>query len=638
MSQAPLPSDETARLALLHSLDLLDTSAEPFFDRITRLAAIALQVPIALISLVDTQRQWFKSRVGLSVCETPRASSFCAHAILQQGPFIVADTLGDARFCDNPLVTAAPNIRFYAGMSLLTQEGKALGTLCVIDTVPRTLQQAEIDALVDLAALVSDEIQQREAALLARRHIDLSNCALAQSEARFRSIFERALVGIAMAAPDGSLIRVNDAYCDIVDYRHDDLVGLHFQDITHADDIDVDLRLLQRMRDGSINRYQVEKRYLRKNGAAIWVSTSVTGVMDANGKLDYLITIVEDIDARKKALAALRHDLEMRVEQRTQELSAANEKLSCSMQQQQHFQHALAKREAELSAVIENANDAYVCIDQKGVISAWNQQAQEVFGWSASEAIGCMLDELIVPPDLRAAHRAGMQRYLHSGASTLLTRRIELPAIRRDGRSLPMEVRIQALTLDGVTIFSAFLHDISERKLAEQTREQEARHDLLTGLPNRRALFEMLPLALARAERNRTALVLFFLDLDGFKQVNDVLGHEAGDRVLCEVSSRLSDGLRKMDSVARLAGDEFTVLLEGLSADGQADALRIAEKLLACLQQPVVIASTSVQVSASIGIAFHLPDSAISADSLLKIADTAMYEAKRAGKSMIRMK
>lgn len=641
MSQAALPSDEIERLALLRALDLLDTPAEPAFDLITRLVALTLQVPIALVSLVDKDRQWFKSRVGVDMDETSREFSFCAHAILQPTPFIVEDACSDARFQDNPLVTGAPHIRFYAGVPVVTSAGHAIGTLCAIDSRPRTLTQSQIDTLVSLASLVSKEIQQREAALLARKQIDHAKNAIAQSEARFRSVFERASVGITMMAPDGRLIDVNDAFCATVGYRHDELVGLASRDITYPDDIDADWRLMQRMMAGEIERYEIEKRYLRKNGEAAWVNLSVTKMLTAGGALDYFVAIVKDIHARKQAeasLAALRHELAHRVEQRTAELHIANEMLSYSVTQQVRFQQALVKRETELSAVIENANDAYVCIDAAGVISAWNQQAQEVFGWSALEAIGCRLDQLIIPTHLRAAHRAGMQRYLACGSSTLLNQRIELPAIRRDGSEVPMEVRIQALDIGGTKIFSAFLHDISKRKQVEQARECEARHDLLTGLPNRRALFEMLPQALARSDRNDNALVLFFLDLDGFKEVNDSWGHEAGDQVLQEVARRLSEGRRKIDSVARLAGDEFTVVLEGLAIEGRASAVEIAETLLASLCRPFQIGAGAVQISASIGIAFHLPGADVSADELLKIADSAMYEAKRAGKSRICIK
>lgn len=331
----------------------------------------------------------------------------------------------------------------------------------------------------------------------------------------------------------------------------------------------------------------------------------------------------------------MRLDLENRIEERTRELRSANEMLSYSLAQQVRFQQALCKRDAELSAVIEHANDAYICIDHAGVVSAWNRQEQETFGWTAAEAIGRRLEELFIPPGTRDAHRAGMNRYLNTGDTTVLNRRMEWSAIRRDGSTLPVEVRIRALELDGQKIFSAFLHDITERHRARQEREREARHAPLTGLPNRRALFEMLPQAIARSARNGTAMALFFLDLDDFKAVNDAWGHEAGDRLLQEIGRRLSDCVRKTDAVARLAGDEFTVILEGLSAGGRDDAIGIANKLLASIREPIQIGTQSVQVSASIGISFHLPGMVVVPDQLLNDADTAMYEAKHAGKSTI---
>lgn len=640
MAQAALPPNETERLALLHSLDLLDTLAEPAFDRITRLVTRTLQVPIALVTLVDTNRQWFKSRVGLNASETPREFAFCAHTILQGSTMVVGDAAKDARFTDNPLVTGKPNIRFYAGVPIRTSDGTTLGTLCAIDSQPRTLSQDALDTLIDLADLVSKEIQQREATQIARRHITLTKTALEESEARFRSLFERAGVGIAMVAPDGGWIKVNSSLCEMVGYSQDELVQLTFQDITHPEDIDMDLNFLQQLVIGEIDRYQLDKRYLHKNGEAVWISLSVTKQVNDNNQLEYFVAIIKNIHARKEAeasLAALRCDLEKRVEERTLSLRTANEMLSHSMAQQVHFQQSLKKREAELSAVIENANDAYVCIDQAGAVSAWNRQAQETFGWSAEEAIGCLLDELIVPPHMREAHRTGMKRFLSSGQSKVLNQRLELPAIRRDGTALSVEVRIRALEFDGQKIFSAFLHDITERKRAEEAREHEARHDLLTGLPNRRALFEMLPQAIARSNRNDTAIALLFLDLDGFKAVNDAQGHEAGDILLREIARRLSDCLRQTDSVARLGGDEFTVLLEGLSADSREDAMRVADKLLESIRQPVQLGTAPVRISASIGLAFYLPGTSVSPDALVKIADTAMYQAKHSGKSKICM-
>ena len=156
--RAPLPADEEKRISALRTLALLDTSAEDRFDRITRLAARLFNVPIALITLVDTERQWFKSRAGEIVQQTPRDQSFCAHAILDLRPLVVPDTLADDRFADNPLVTATPRVRFYAGQALLAPDGSAVGTLCLIDHQPRDFAQAELIALGDLAALAEREL------------------------------------------------------------------------------------------------------------------------------------------------------------------------------------------------------------------------------------------------------------------------------------------------------------------------------------------------------------------------------------------------------------------------------------------------------------------------------------------------
>jgi phosphoribosyl 1,2-cyclic phosphodiesterase/CheY-like chemotaxis protein len=158
-AQAPLPENETERLAALHNLAILDTQREERFDRLTRIAAAALGVPVALVSLIDADRQWFKSACGIEGGETPRDMSFCAHAILQHDVMIVADALLDERFADNPAVTGGPRVRFYAGCPLILDDGCCVGTLCLIDQRPRQLDAQEIKLLRDLAGLVVEELQ-----------------------------------------------------------------------------------------------------------------------------------------------------------------------------------------------------------------------------------------------------------------------------------------------------------------------------------------------------------------------------------------------------------------------------------------------------------------------------------------------
>jgi GAF domain-containing protein len=154
-------ANEAARLEVLHDFEVLDTDPEQTFDDITRLAAYICHTPIAIITLIDAHRQWFKSRVGLSLSETARDVSFCAHAIKQPGPMVVRDALDDARFRDNPLVRADPHIRFYAGSPLVTIEGFSLGTLCVIDRYPREITPEQMAALRVLSQQVMTQLELR---------------------------------------------------------------------------------------------------------------------------------------------------------------------------------------------------------------------------------------------------------------------------------------------------------------------------------------------------------------------------------------------------------------------------------------------------------------------------------------------
>jgi GAF domain-containing protein len=153
------PPDEDERLAALRALELLDTPQEERFDRITRTATRLFKVPISLVTLVDEDRQWFKSCVGTEVRETSRDISFCGHTILRPAPFIIVDASLDLRFADNPMVTGPPYVRFYAGIPIHSTSGHTVGSFCVIDTEPREPTDEDLDGLVDLAGWAETEIQ-----------------------------------------------------------------------------------------------------------------------------------------------------------------------------------------------------------------------------------------------------------------------------------------------------------------------------------------------------------------------------------------------------------------------------------------------------------------------------------------------
>src|SRR2546425_7212853 len=172
MRAAPIPENEAARLETLRQYQVLDTESEEAFDDLTRLAAYVCQTPAALISLVDANRQWFKARVGIQARETPRNISFCGHAVMHKGCFIIEDALFDERFADNPLVINEPFVRFYAGMPLLSPEGFAIGTLCVMDRKSRSLSKEQIRGLEMLANQVMSQLELRREVRFLERAVE----------------------------------------------------------------------------------------------------------------------------------------------------------------------------------------------------------------------------------------------------------------------------------------------------------------------------------------------------------------------------------------------------------------------------------------------------------------------------------
>ena len=217
----PLPAQETERLAKLISFQIMDSLPEETYDRITRLAAKMLEVPIALISCVEDDRQWFKAKVGLDADETSREVSFCAHAICHNDVFIVEDATKDARFSQSPLVTGAPDIRFYAGAPLRTSDGFNIGTLCAIDTKPRAMSDEEKQLLADLAAIVIDALETR---LIIQR--------AETAERRFIDAMECLPNGFVLYDKDDRLVICNQRYREIYSESADLIVrGATFEDI-----------------------------------------------------------------------------------------------------------------------------------------------------------------------------------------------------------------------------------------------------------------------------------------------------------------------------------------------------------------------------------------------------------------------
>jgi PAS domain S-box-containing protein len=241
MLRAHIPDDERERLAALRRLCILDTAREEIFDDLAAVAAQVCGTPISLISLVDAHRQWFKAAHGMAVAETPREIAFCAHAILDgDGLFVVADALADERFADNPLVTGDPGVRYYAATVLRTADGFPIGTLCVIDTVPRELSPGQIDALRRLGRQVAAQFELQESltrmgADTARR--DREEHELAASERLYRDLVEHAQGLICSHDMAGRLRMVNDAAVRMLGYRREDMLGRNLREFVPAEQI-----------------------------------------------------------------------------------------------------------------------------------------------------------------------------------------------------------------------------------------------------------------------------------------------------------------------------------------------------------------------------------------------------------------
>ncbi|MDP3777827.1 EAL domain-containing protein [Methylotenera sp.] len=293
----------------------------------------------------------------------------------------------------------------------------------------------------------------------------------------------------------------------------------------------------------------------------------------------------------------------------------------------------IQKHDKKLRAVIDGAFDAILTIDTAGLLVEFNPAAERIFGYKKDEVIGKLMSELIIPARYRTAHHAGHQQYVMSGVKHIFNQRIELVAMRADGSEFPIELTLTALKDADLSLVTGFVRDISEQKKAMQEIENFAYYDALTALPNRRLLIDRYQHAILIAQRASTYCGLLFIDLDKFKTLNDTKGHDVGDQLLIEVAKRVQNTVRAGDTVARLSGDEFVVIIENLDASATVayqQVSEVAQKLLAELNKPYYLSFFEFVTSASIGITLF-NDNQLTFEDHLRHADTAMYLSKDSG-------
>lgn len=380
----------------------------------------------------------------------------------------------------------------------------------------------------------------------------------------------------------GEILAANPAACALVGASEEELCRLGRDGIRDPDDdARWDAALAERARRGSV---QAELSFRRVDGTTFVAEVDWSVFTDAAGALR-ACAMLRDVTAQRAAEAALRHS------------------------------------EYVLRQLIATSNDAFIAMDVDGRIREWNRQAEVIFGWTADEAIGRPLVNTIIPPTYRDAHAEGLARYLATGDGTVLGQRLEVEGRRRDGSEFPVELTIWVLGSGRDLSFNALLHDVSDRRRAEEALWELALVDDLTGLHNRRAFILLAEQAIKEAGRAGRPVIGVFVDVDRLKHINDRYGHGEGDRALRLVAGALRAACREADIVGRLSGDEFAILLA--DADQVVGIERRLRDRLA-----VAAGAVGFPLSVSIGFAHCPPGQDCDLTGLFERADQAMYEEK----------
>ncbi len=432
--------------------------------------------------------------------------------------------------------------------------------------------------------------------------VNSEHSALQRSEQLNRKLNERTVLALSGSGTSildwdftDNSIYISPSWKEMLGFGNEELPNtiLVWNQRVHQDDINFFYYSLEKHQVHKVKNFENTHRLKHKDGHWIWVLGRAQILYDANGKAVRMVGIYTDITEEKEMQLNYAHQVQ----------------------------------------IIDNIHDAVMSTDLSGVVTSWSKGLELLCGYKADEMIG---------NDLAGICSEEGNKALKKSIETLIQKGrhgIDIRLVRKSKEVIYVNLSLSPLKdkkgeLEGMMVYA---QDITERKKAEEKLLEQknvlyhqAHYDHLTDLPNRILLNDRLEESIKKAKRERSKLALLFIDLDHFKQINDSLGHEVGDRVLQAVAHRLKGGIQKVDTLARLGGDEFVIIIENLAK--VQDASHLAQKMLEILKQPIYVDDYELYVSGSIGISLH-PENGENAHNLLKYADTAMYKAKDEGRN-----
>ena len=444
----------------------------------------------------------------------------------------------------------------------------------------RHKERCDVPVEITLLALQSGE---RELVVMACH--DISGRRWLEAATRhLAAIVEQSGDAILANDIDGVITEWNHGAERLYGYAAEEAIGQPIGLIVPSERHEEELQILTRILSGEeVENFETVRQC--KDGSRIDVLAMINPLRDERGEIVGASSIARDISARKRSEKLFRD-------------------------------------------LLESAPNAMVIVDDNDAIRLVNAQAEAIFGYPRDELIGRRF-EMLLPDSRRELQRIRHVASISGEKPKPLTAEREFAAVRKDGSEFPAEISLSPLQTGSSILISAAIRDATERRQARRELEHRAMHDPLTDLPNRRLFIDRLEQALVRNIRPRSRIAVLLIDLDNFKEINDTVGHGAGDELLVALTPRLREVVRPGDTLARLGGDEFAVLCEGMSSE--AGAVKVAERIAEALQEPIAIGFNEYILSASIGIVV-VDRGTVAADDVLRDADAAMYRAKALGR------